>query len=523
MRTRNIHRIGVALASLGLIALTFGLKGSLMAQDHQRGGHQSAPVSPASSQVEQAVTIQVDATIRHQKMEGFGATTLSLVSGSFNYTDYDNADNLTPQLRARAIEAVYGQVGINMGNLNLPTLEQRGNDDDDPSHLNASGFDFRESRFMKEKVVDLARPLGFDNYSLSNSIDFRRMGWLKPIREADYSRYLDECAEHVLAGVKNWKDSFGEVPPTMMLFNEPLSGNRELQSNSTQEVVDIVKRSGARLKAAGFQVKFVVPNEETERKSLKTATAIMADPEARQYVAAIGYHPYPYGSPYASIPQILQTSGQGTPNVERLKARGELKALAARYAVPLWMTEVSHGEVPLQSMDALRGRAIHIHDELKYADAAAYFGMNALWDSKTHQEHTRGKRPIEADTDTIALVDDEKNTVTITGMGYAIGHYARWLKRGAVRVEAKTGDPLVLISAFRDDARRRATLVLINNAEGARRVSVSINGLTLRGPLQGEQSSGTTRWQSLPLSPSMPSNFEVILPPQSVTSIAGAF
>lgn len=376
---------------------------------------------------------------------------------------------------------------------------------------------------MKEQVVDLARPDGFNDYSLSNNIDFRRMSWLKPIREADYPRYLDECAEHVLAGVQNWNDSFGSVPPTMMLFNEPLSGNRELQGGSTQEVVDIVKRTGARLKAAGFQVKFVVPNEETERKSLETATAILADPEARQYVAAIGYHPYPYGSPYASIPQILKTSGQGKPDAARLEVRGELKALAARYDLPLWMTEVSHGEVPLESMDALRGRAIHIHDELEYADAAAYFGMNAMWDSKTHQEHTRGSRPLNSETDTIVLVDDEANTVTITGMGYAIGHYARWLKRGATRIEAKSDDPLVMISAFRDDAARRATLVLINNAEGARRVSVSINGLTLRGLLTGEQSSGTIRWQSLPLSPSKLGGFEVTLPPQSVTSIASAF
>ncbi|WP_157947728.1 hypothetical protein [Abditibacterium utsteinense] len=55
-----------------------------MAQEHQRhnGEHLIAPVSPStasqapapnvSSQLERAVTVQVGATIRHQKMEGFG-------------------------------------------------------------------------------------------------------------------------------------------------------------------------------------------------------------------------------------------------------------------------------------------------------------------------------------------------------------------------------------------------------------------------------------------------------------------
>ncbi len=521
--TKYFCGLGSALIVFG--ALVPGSRRVLLAQEHHHNTRPDAPagVTNVAPEVERAVTVNINATARHQKMEGFGATTLALVTGSFNYADYDNADNLTPTLRARALKAIYGEVGINMGNLNLPLLEERGNDDDDPFHLNPDGFDWRELRFMKENVVDLGRPYGFDNYSLSNNIDLRRMGWLKPLREADYPRYLDECAEHVLAGVKGWNDLTGSVPPTLMLFNEPLSGNRELQGGTTQEVVDIVKRSGARLQAAGFAVKFVVPNEETEAKSLETATAILADPQARPYVAAIGYHPYPYGSPYASIPRILQTSGQGQPDAGRIEARRKLKELAARYGVELWMTEVSHGEAPLESMDALRGRAIHIHDELEYADVAAYFGMNALWDSVTNQEHTRGSRPLSFETDTVALADDEADTVTLTGMGYAIGHYARWIKRGAVRVEAQTNDPLVLVSAFRDDARRQFSLVLINNAAGARRVSVSVKGLSLRGPLRGEQSSATVRWQPLPPNVSAPSEIELILPPQCVTSVGNGF
>ena len=105
-------------------------------------------------------------------------------------------------------------------------------------------------------------------------------------------------------------------------------------------------------------------------------------------------------------------------------------------------------------MAALRGRAIHIHDELEYADCSAFYGMLAIWDSKTHFEHTQGKRPFKSETDSVVVVDDEARTVTITGLGYAVGHYARWLNRGAVRVEVTTNDPLVLASAFVDAAAR---------------------------------------------------------------------
>ena len=98
----------------------------------------------------------------------------------------------------------------------------------------------------------------------------------------------------------------------MQLFNEPLSGNGELAGGSVPEIIDIVKRAGARLRAEGFAtMKFVIPAEETEELSLEHATAVLADPVARPFVGAIAYHPYPYGSTYASVPNILATSGSG--------------------------------------------------------------------------------------------------------------------------------------------------------------------------------------------------------------------
>lgn len=464
------------------------------------------------------VAIKIDATSKHQTIEGFGATTLSLVYGAFDAAGYDDEDNI-PELRAKAIQALYGQVRITMGNLQLPVLEMH-NDDDDPRNLNWGGFDLRESKFVKEKIVDLGKPYGFDNFQLAHNIDFRRMGWLKDVRERDYSRYLDECAEHIAAGAIYWRDTWHIEPRLIMLFNEPLSGNRELRGGTTQEVVDIVKRSGARLREAGFAtMKFVVPNEETEAKTIETATAILSDPDAAQYVGAIGYHPYPYGSPYASVPRILETSGKGAPDTSRIELRRKLRDLARRFKVPLWMSEVSHSQVPLDSMDAVRGRAIHIHDEFEYADAAAYFGMNAMWDTKSHREHTHGKRPFETETDTLVLVDNEAGRVTITGMGYAIGHYARWVRRGDLRVEATSSDPLVQVSAFMNPEGSRMALVLINNAPEERRVVVSLKGATFGESIAGERSTDKDRWQALAPIAAKHNALTLTVPPQSVTSL----
>jgi len=290
-------------------------------------------------------------------------------------------------------------------------------------------------------------------------------------------------------------------------------------------VRDIIKCAGARLVATGFSgVKFVVPNEETVRHTISVARVILEDPEARKYVAAIGYHVYPYGSPYASVPRILRASGRGAPDPRSIRERRELRELCRRFHVPAWMTEVSHGEVDPRSFDHLRGRAIHIHDEMLYAGAAAFYGMNAMWDRKTHAAHFAGRGGEDPDgylteQDTIVLIDNDARTVRITGMGYAIGHYARWIGRGALRLEAVSGDPLVQVTAFRDG--RRLVLVVINNASGEQGLDVTISGIEVSGTVTGEQSREHVRWQALkPFPVRSPGRIRTNIPGRSVTTLA---
>ena len=67
----------------------------------------------SSNAVRAEVSIRVDGTRTRQTVEGFGATTMSLV--------YEGplGDTLSPELRRQAVEAAYGQVKLNGGNLNV--------------------------------------------------------------------------------------------------------------------------------------------------------------------------------------------------------------------------------------------------------------------------------------------------------------------------------------------------------------------------------------------------------------------
>jgi O-glycosyl hydrolase len=381
---------------------------------------------------------------------------------------------------------------------------------------------------LLDAILTPASTFGFSGGELGPLVDLRGpLDWLKPIRAEDYQRYLDEVAEHVLAVMQHWRDAYGLTPRLLHLFNEPTSGNSELVSGSVQEVVDLVERSGDRLRNAGFaSVKFVVPNEETIGRSLEVAGAILADPGARPYVGAIGYHAYPYGSAYASPARIMATSGNGSPDEEARHQLGQLKALGQSYEVPVWLTEVSEGpgntDYSFDAIENVLARAIHIHDNFEYAGASAFFGMNTLWDSQTHAEHFAGRNvPFLSEQSGMVLVDVGVGEIKITGMGYAVGHYARWVEQGAVRLGITSGSARVIATAFRNQTDRRIVLVAVNNESTEQLLRVALAGASSAGAVSGELSYEGARWQPIPpFTPPDPTEIGYVVPARSVVTVA---
>ncbi len=476
-----------------------------------------------------SVVIQVDNAMSFQSVDGFGANTLSLI--------YPDGDHLGA-FRGAALKAAFGDVGISIGLLNTGIIEtpanatdpfgQRANDNGDPQVLNPAGFNFTSPDDMERTIVTPAAAFGYSDLTLGPLLNVRyTLSWMQPIRSADYSRYLDEAAENVLALVQHWRDANGTTPALLDLFNEPTSGNQELQSTSTQETVDLVARVGARLEAAGFTAtKFLVPNEETIARSIEVARAMLTDPGARPYVGVIGYHPYPYGSAYSSPRRILESSGQGTPDAAARQQLEQLKTLGQQYGVPIWMTEVSEGpgtnDYGFDAMENVLARAIHIHDNFEYAGASAFFGMNTIWDSRTHEQHFAGRDiPFLSEQSGMVLVDDGSGEIRITGMGYAVGHYARWIRPGAIRIGATSEKPRVIATAFRDLANSRIVVVIVNNEATEQLLRIRLSGASGSGQATGESSYANVRWQVIaPFAASSSGDFETVAPANSVVTVA---
>ena len=123
------------------------------------------------------------------------------------------------------------------------------------------------------------------------------------------------------------------------------------------------------------------------------------------------------------------------------------------------------------------------------------------------------------------IVDQNDNYLllgSISGTGYAIGHYARWVKRGAVRIESETSDPLVLASAFRDDTQKKIIVVLINNHR--EQVSISLSNASpgvFGRTIGGEQSCADGYWLPLPPTDTRDDgSVGIVVPARSVTSLS---
>lgn len=460
------------------------------------------------------VTLNVDASVRYQAWEGFGATTEQ-------YSDC-GSDQMGA-MRQQVLDAIYKQVKLSMGDLHIQPYEAiypnggcgwyaqlRQNDDNNPDNFNSSGFDFAwGSDPMKRDLVD--REPQFTNYLLRGGVSTRWADkWLNTIRSQDYNLYLREAAENSVAALVRWRNLYGIVPKWMQPVNEPLSGNNEIYGGDTQEVVDLVKAIGAKLQKENLSsVKLVVASEETEEKSLATAQAILNDPVARQYVGAISFHTYPYGSLYSDVGRILATSGLGNPDPGRIAIRNKIKNLAAQYSLQVWMTEVSNGNG--NEFNSLRARAIHIHDELKYAGISSYWGM-----FNTGPTTDPGFKE-----ETVVVFTPATQTHRITGMGRAMGHYARFISKGAVLLKETSSNPLVQISAFKDSASGKLIFVVINNASSAKTISLNLSGAGLGGNISGEQSTQGAYWQPIvSFTPASQTGFSATLPGLSVTTFS---
>lgn len=289
---------------------------------------------------------------------------------------------------------------------------------------------------------------------------------------------VDAYVDWAMAMLRHWR-ALGAEPPFYAPQNEPYI-NRDFSPNWLR---DVVVRLGAQLRQEGFRTKLVVPDDENPVAAYRRAAVILADPRAREYVGAIAYHIYK-GGPEDWPP---------------------LRQLAARYGLPVWMTEWNRKEYG--AWPAAFDWAETVHRLLAEGGVSA---VDYLWGF--FGDWVGGETMVSLRFD-----DGEYRGFVRTPVYWLTGQWSRFVRPGYRRVStsADAASP-VPTTAF--TGPRRLIVVALNPSESAQTASFAPSGRRVRGVRLVYRTSATERWRSLSRPAVRGGAFTTVLSPRSVTT-----
>ena len=429
----------------------------------------------AQGQTPTSVALDIDAEQQFQTMEGFGATARVFddphLTETFDPATQRSAVVVPESAQEEILDKLYTELGFTRLR---PGTDARGietvNDNDDPAVTDLGNFNFAWKR--NDAHIDLARRAidrGVDTYFLSPIQPFEE--W---ITEANPEEYV----EWAMVIIRRWRDQ-GVTLPYYSVMNEP--GFPDDSVWSGEYIRDVIKLMGPQLRAEGFETQFVITDDLNASEAYKRSEVILADPAARQYVGALGFHLY--GEPVDRVVQMQE--------------------LGQRYDLPLWMTEYFQRDAfawanTMQSLIA----------DYDVSAVDYMWGFFGQWE--TNGSHL------------IVVTYDAANTYTGYNLRkhyFVMGQFSRYVRPGAVRVQATSSDPAIRVSAFRDgDA---PVIVVINNAKLEQTVDVSLSGFTDITTLRPIRTTALEDWAELDSIQVRGSAFTAALAANSVTTFIG--
>ncbi|MES2304415.1 MAG: glycoside hydrolase family 30 beta sandwich domain-containing protein [Gemmatimonadota bacterium] len=390
----------------------------------------NACVMPAGILPAAAVSVVVNSQSRRQTIDGFG-TTIRLFDDPHLTNTFDQATQrgavLVPAAdQARILAALYTDLHLTRMRYATDPGVEIANDNSDPAVTDLSRFDFRWKRLDGHvEYVKAARPFGLNTWF---GAPIGGEAWMSHSDPAEY-------VEWAMAIIRRWRDQ-GAALPYWSIFNEPGYGN----GLSPEFIREAVKRLGAKLAVEGIPTRLVIPDDADPGVALPRAQAVLGDPVARQYVAAIATHLY---------------TGFGTPSQPSTGSLAELSALAKQYNLPLWMTEWYNPDwfIWVRTMHSMLG-------DYNVSAVDYMWGFLGQWENNGSQLITvNSTGPLYS-----GFVKNKQY--------WAMGQYSRFVLPGSVRVDATSSDPAVLVTAYL--VGNRIVVVALNTGAAEKSVQVTL-------------------------------------------------
>jgi len=420
-----------------------------------------------------AVNIRVDPRIAYQVMEGFGTS-------SRVWEDPHLADAPSSVVPPAAQEEILGLLYRDLGLTRVRPILDAGiepvNDNPDPATFDWSRFRFDGKRNDAHVAfVRQARGYGLRVYFPA---PLMAEPWMT--EEAP-----EEYAEWLMAVLLRWR-ALGLEPPYVSVINEP--GHRRSGLWTAGWLRGVVRSLGPRLRAAGLGTLLVIPDDLNPTQAYGRAAAVLDDPAARPYVGALAFHLY--GGSAADLVK--------------------LRALSARYGVPLWMTEFTDGRYS-EYAGALQWATL-VHRLISDDGVSA---VDYIWGFFGDQGRRRARALVA-----LQFRQGQYQARLLTPMYYLMGQFSRFVRPGYTRVAASSPDHAVLVTAYRGAGD--LVLVAINTGATPRPLDVTLADPAPFPSFRVVRTSRTERWVVPEPVLVRGGRLFTVLPGESVTTLIGS-
>lgn len=283
------------------------------------------------------------------------------------------------------------------------------NDNRDARLANKAGFQFAELDYQVQNVLlPLRRRVEANREKLFINLTYVDFGGTEKKGNLSHAREPEEYAELIHLTFDHLRQRYGITPDALEIILEPDNSDHWRGREIGAAMVAAVRR----LREAGFSPEVIAPSTASARRAVDYIDRMMAVPGAADVISTFAYHRYDGASASVALPRIRER--------------------AARFGVGTAMLEHLTGDVA------------ELHDDLTKANVSAWQQFGIAYRSSPERERGGGYHYL------VDLGGREKPTVRMASRTRELAQYFRFVRAGAVRIDATSNDGDKRAVAFRN-------------------------------------------------------------------------
>lgn len=404
-----------------------------------------------------SLSLTIDPTKRFQTMDGFGA--------AMTESSAVLIQNLSAEAKEDVMNALFSNTGIEMSFVRIP--------------MGAS--DFALSNYSYNDIPVNQTDLNMEQFSLSRDLDsvvpvlqlaktknpnmqflgspWSAPAWMKDNKSMNGGKllmgYKDAYALYFAKFIETY-NSLGLPIYAVTPQNEPLhqtSGYPSMYMTASEQV-ELVIAMGRLFENRNINTKIIAYDHNWD--NTQYPMTVLNDRVARNYVSGAGFHCY-------------AGSVEETEKMQRLFPNMEF-----------WFTECSGGAWATSFADNMTWNMENVFmGSIRYGAKGVLLWNIAL--NPNHGPQNGGCTNCRG----VVTIDPETETYTKNVEYYLIGHFSKFVQKGAVRLEAVSTNPNVIIVAF-ENPDGQVVVVAHNKANINAVFDLNINGSKLTQQLSGK-------------------------------------